>query len=89
MEVLHATFTIQQNGCGYIKLNDDNLQNHDLYIVNADNIKALVTLYHLLLRESLVPPYACIELLCHKIGIDILVEVIERQVLELGACCRE
>src|ERR1700749_3498188 len=34
----------QGKGYGYFRLMDDNLQDPDLYLVNADELKALVTL---------------------------------------------
>ncbi|GGC09650.1 hypothetical protein GCM10007205_18480 [Oxalicibacterium flavum] len=89
-EVFDATFAIRQNGCGYLKLDDDNLQDPDLYIVNADNIKALVALDQLrpsdlrpalLVGDPLVPlPYARIErpLRWHRLY-DELKRLIERR----------
>jgi len=47
MEVFAATFAVKQQGHGYLPLHEDNLQDPDLYIVNAGNLKALVTLEQL------------------------------------------
>jgi len=47
IEVFAATFAVKQQGHGYQQLHDDNLQDPDLYIVQASNLKALVMLQQL------------------------------------------
>jgi CheY-like chemotaxis protein len=44
-DVFAATFAIEQGkGYGYVPLEEDNLRDPDLYLVNADELRALVTL---------------------------------------------
>ena len=55
VEIFDATFALDQGkGYGYIRLSEDNLQDPDLYIANAEELKALVALSDL--RPSEVRP---------------------------------
>lgn len=55
VEIFDATFALDQGkGYGYIRLSEDNLQDPDLYIANAEELKALVALSDL--RPSDVRP---------------------------------
>ncbi|HEX7634437.1 MAG TPA: response regulator [Noviherbaspirillum sp.] len=54
-ELFEAAFTTEQRkGCGYFRLVEGNLQDPDIYIANADELRALVTLADL--RPSEVRP---------------------------------
>lgn len=54
-EIFDATFALEQGkGYGYFRLDDDNLQDPDMYIANASELKALLTLADL--RPSDVRP---------------------------------
>ncbi|MNK22953.1 response regulator PleD [compost metagenome] len=55
IEIFDATFALDQGkGYGYVRLSEDNLQDPDLYIANAEELKALVALSDL--RPSDVRP---------------------------------
>lgn len=55
IEIFDATFALGQGkGTGYFRLTEDNLQDPDLYIADAEDLKALVTLTDL--RPSDVRP---------------------------------
>lgn len=55
IEIFDATFALgRSQGTGYFRLAEDNLQDPDLYIADADDLKALVTLHDL--RPSDVRP---------------------------------
>ncbi len=55
VELFEASFSVEQGkGYGYVCLSEDNLKDPDLYIANADELKALVTLSDL--RPSDVRP---------------------------------
>lgn len=71
-DVFEATFTSEQGkGYGYFRLADENLQDPDLYLVNADELRALATLSDLAPSDvrpallvgtpSVALPYACVE----------------------------
>lgn len=71
-ELFETALTIEQRmGCGYFRLVEGNLQDPDIYIANADELRALVTLADLRpseVRPALLVgtpdvelPYACIE----------------------------
>lgn len=71
-DIFEATFAIEQGkGYGYFRLADDNLQDPDLYLVNADELKALATLSDLAPSDArpallvgapvIALPYACVE----------------------------
>ncbi|HEY6772743.1 MAG TPA: response regulator [Oxalicibacterium sp.] len=71
-EIFDATFALGQGkGYGYFRLDDDNLQDPDMYIANASELKALLTLSDLrpsdvrpalLVGEPLIDvPYARVE----------------------------
>ncbi|HWU99060.1 MAG TPA: response regulator [Oxalicibacterium sp.] len=54
-EIFDATFALEQGkGYGYFRLDEDNLQDPDMYIANASELKALLTLADL--RPSDVRP---------------------------------
>jgi len=99
-ERIDAAFTAEQGkGYGYFRLMDDNLQDPDLYLVDAAELKALVTLSDLApndVRPALLVgtpetalPYACIERPLRLSGLfealDTLVEKRADALSRLGA----
>lgn len=74
-EIFDATFALGQGkGYGYFRLDDDNLQDPDMYIANASELKALLTLSDL--RPSDVRP----ALLVGEPAIDVPYARIERPI---------
>lgn len=99
-DIFEATFATEQGkGYGYFRLADDNLQDPDLYLVNADELKALVTLSDLAPSDvrpallvgtpSVALPHACVErpLLWSKLfeALDRLIEKRADALSRLGA----
>jgi CheY-like chemotaxis protein len=74
-DIFGATFAVEQGkGYGYFRLADHNLQDPDLYIANAEQLKALVTLTDL--RPSDVRP----ALLVGKPDIDLPYPYVDRPI---------